>query len=839
MKRPRAWGRGVVLFAILVAALDRTIAGPENTVIVVNADSWASTYIANDYIQARGIPPWNVIYISDMPSFESLPVEEFRQKILSPVLQTLDSRGLAAQTDAILYSADFPTMIDLSGDVGQEKLSPALTPYGSINGLTFLYQAVVAKSIATLDLGSNYYARRAALPPETSKWSAEERDAYTRATRQTQECGKQAVALRAKPDPAASAALQEKVEGLIETLEKLQAKHPEGAELNYNLGCALALGGRPGDAVRSLNRAADSGWFEVRNAAADEDLMTLRGRPDFEKLLARTRSIKFEPQPAIGFRGALSWLPMGQAAAPDAGRRYLISTVLACTSGRGTSVREALAGLRRSVSADSRMPKGTVYFEKNADVRSTTREWGFDSAAEKLKSLGVNAVVENGVLPLEKLDVIGTMVGSEGFNWAASKSRILPGAICEHLTSCGGMMSEGDIQTPLSEFTRNGAAGASGTVSEPFAIQAKFPTPFIHSFYAQGCTLGEAFYQSITGPYQLLIVGDALCKPWGKRLVVKTGDLTIGGTLKGSVKITPKATSPDHIEAALFELYIDGKRGLMVKSGGSFDFDTRGVPDGAHDITIVANAGDSVGSQGRLTLPVEIRNTEETFSVSAPGARERAWDKPIEVTVNQPGAKEILLMANIRIVARLTGDSGKVTVDPRVLGQGPVRLIAVAVREGTGSKQIIGKPIELTINPPAPLRAQSLPAGRALADEIELRIGKRAPVGAKRADGDWLTKAGVENGDSFSVEGWFEVPEDDVYQFQLRGGAEIENLTVDGAVQTWPHGKTWWFVPVHLAKGLHRVNIAGKGTAQSTLEIRFGGSGAQKLDGARFKRLLK
>ena len=321
--------------------------------------------------------------------------------------------------------------------------------------------------------------------------------------------------------------------------------------------------------------------------------------------------------------------------------------------------------------------------------------------------------------------------------------------------------------------------------------------------------------------------------------MVKTEDLTIGGTLKGSVKITPKATSPDHIEAALFELYVDGKRALLVKSGGSFDFDTRGVPDGAHDITIVANAADSVSSQGRLTVPVVIRNTDETFTVSAPGGRERAWDKPIEVTVNQPGAKEILLMANVRTIARLTGDSGKLTIDPRVLGQGPVRLMTVALREGAGPKQIIGKPIDLTIIPPALSRAQSLPAGRAVADEIELRIGKRAPVGAKRADGDWLTKAGVENGDPFSIEGWFEVPEDDVYQFQLHGSAEIEKLSVDGIAQTWPRGKTWWFVPVSLAKGLHRVNIAGKGTAQSTLEIRFGGPGAQKLDGSRFKRLIK
>ena len=48
--------------------------------------------------------------------------------------------------------------------------------------------------------------------------------------------------------------------------------------------------------------------------------------------------------------------------------------------------------------------------------------------------------------------------------------------------------------------------------TEPFAIQAKFPTAFIQAFYVEGCSLAEAFYQSVTGPYQLLIIGDPLCR---------------------------------------------------------------------------------------------------------------------------------------------------------------------------------------------------------------------------------------------------------------------------------------------------------------------------------------
>ncbi len=200
----RASGRcaGLVL-AIAQSLLSRAMGGPENTVLVVNADSWASTYIANEYVKARGIPPWNVIYLYDLTSFDRLPIEEFRQKILLPVLQTMDSRGLQIQIDAVLYSADFPTVIDVTGDIGTQKLSPALTPYGSVTGLTYLYQAVQAKSaLGALDLGANYYMRRSSLPVEDAPWTNEEREMYTRATAQVQEAGRQAVAQRANPDAA-------------------------------------------------------------------------------------------------------------------------------------------------------------------------------------------------------------------------------------------------------------------------------------------------------------------------------------------------------------------------------------------------------------------------------------------------------------------------------------------------------------------------------------------------------------------------------------------------------------------------------------------------------------
>jgi len=162
---------------------------------------------------------------------------------------------------------------------------------------------------------------------------------------------------------------------------------------------------------------------------------------------------------------------------------------------------------------------------------------------EELKKVGVNGEIVDGVLPRNKKDVAGAMVGIADFEWKKYGSTILPGAICEHLTSDGGVMAAGAGQTCISEFIRAGASGTSGAVIEPFAIQEKFPTPFIHVYYAAGCSLAEAYYQSISGPYQLLILGDPLCKPWGRsaELAVNIEPGAIIPFCRSGLPMTPKA----------------------------------------------------------------------------------------------------------------------------------------------------------------------------------------------------------------------------------------------------------------------------------------------------------
>ncbi len=808
--------------------------GPENALVVVNADSWASTYIANEYVAARHIPPTNVIKLRNLPNFERMNVDDFRAKILGPVLQTAEKRGLAGQIDYILYSADFPWAIDVTSDIGTQKLPTVITQPASINGLTYLYQFAMAKNAGYLGLNVNFYSRQPLHTSPDTAWSDHDKKVYADSiaglrvkTATAPEKPNPAI----PPPPKLSTSPEPNDPGLQPILDRLLALrkvHPAHTELHYNIACVYARMGNAIAAISALRDAVDNGWWDMHMAESDPDLASVRGREDFAILAARAKAVKFDIAPTSGFRATAGWLPSGQWVQGDKGMRYMLSTVLACTSGRGNSVGEALGSLQRSVTADGSRPGGTVYFMENRDVRSTTREWGFRRSAEKLRAIGVNAEIEDGVLPMNKRDVVGTTIGTAEYSWATCGSKLLPGAIGDNLTSYSGAMGEADGQTPLTEFLRFGAAGASGAVTEPYAVQPKFPTPFIHFHYAQGCSLAEAYYQSLAGPYQLLIVGDGLCAPWKKNLTVLPGDLKAGAILKGTVEISPTARASEGLTVGMFEIYLDGRRIGAGPPGKPFAIKTTDTSDGPHELVIAATGNDPVLTRGSVTVPVVVRNGDAELRVNPPPASV-TWDKALNITAKAPGAKAIVFFQNLDEVARIDSASGTAIIDPRVLGQGPVRLQPVALFGET--KQVLGEPFTVRVKPPAAIPASAPISAHLYADGFTIARGGKKTV-VQKAD-DWFYTAGVGKGDAFTLDASFNIAAPDVYQFQLRGAADLRVL-IDGQAQSWPRGYEWSFVPVHLAAGRHTLRIEGKATAEK-LDVRFGGPGSRRLDGTVFQ----
>ena len=289
------------------------------------------------------------------------------------------------------------------------------------------------------------------------------------------------------------------------------------------------------------------------------------------------------------------------------------------------------------------------------------------------------------------------MAGTAHFKWDKSGSTILPGAICEHLTSWGGGLHPKCPQTPLTEFLRYGAAGSSGTVFEPYAIPAKFPTAMIHVHYARGCTLAEAFYQSVAGPYQLLIVGDPLCRPWARIPTVEVEGIREGETVKGMLQVTASGTLPDGTGAAEpgvagYELFVDGRR-VAVAEDGKLQFDTTSLPDGHHELRVVAFEPGPIRSQGRRIVPFRTANHGRTLSVTVRPTENVLESDTITVEANSSGASAIGVFQGTRPVGRIEGASGAVRIDAKVLGAGPVRLDFIAIGKNGPKDNVTAEPV--------------------------------------------------------------------------------------------------------------------------------------------------
>jgi hypothetical protein len=371
------------------------------------------------------------------------------------------------------------------------------------------------------------------------------------------------------------------------------------------------------------------------------------------------------------------------------GQRYMLSTILGVTRGRGNTVDEVLNYLRRSVLADGTRPNGAIYFMWNKDVRSSTRDKCFTTVAAQINATGVRAVVRQGRIPTGAKDVAGMMVGAADFNLAKEGVKILPGAICEHLTSEGGIIKPDAGQTPLSEFLRAGAAGASGTVVEPRALQAKFPLPSIQLHYARGCSLAEAFYQSVSGPYQLLIVGDPLCQPWAAIPKITVAGVKPEEKVKGTISLKP--SGPNSI--GNYELYVDGRLTARSVPGNPLPLDTTQVPDGYHELRVVGIRSDPIETQGRTIVPVFVNNHEASIEIKVAPATRIPLAAKIKVSVQQPGATSFTIRQNSRDLGHVKGESGDLEILATTLGRGPTTLQAIS----EGKAAAVSAPVRIFV----------------------------------------------------------------------------------------------------------------------------------------------
>lgn len=181
----------------------------------------------------------------------------------------------------------------------------------------------------------------------------------------------------------------------------------------------------------------------------------------------------------------------------------------------GENVEQVKMLIDRGVEADFSEPQGSAYLLKTSDQARSSRALIFKETAKKLRDFWPVNYLEQDALK-GKRDVMFYFTGMVKVP-DINTNHFLPGAIADHLTSTGGVLTGGS-QMSILEWLKAGATGSYGTVVEPCNFPAKFPNPeVVLHFYLRGSTLIEAYWKSVEQPGQGLFIGEPLAKPFASR----------------------------------------------------------------------------------------------------------------------------------------------------------------------------------------------------------------------------------------------------------------------------------------------------------------------------------
>jgi hypothetical protein len=736
----------------LCPALARAAVGPETTLLAINGASPASWAVGNAWRELRGIPFEHVVVLTSVPPGTHCSRSAFVSGVLDPLRAAVRERGLAGDVALIAFAPDFPLAINME----LKGMPPEIGTHGSLTGMTTLGSLVLAGNGEWVSPRSNPTYQR---PPNLIDQPPIPRSALPE-LKLVSEC------LKAKDYATACSKLQ-----------ALTTLIPHHASLLYDLACTQAQLGQSDTALATLGQAADAGFMDGKWMAKDDDLKSLHARPAFAALVARLQALKIEPPTTVALGASPRWLSEAVPTADD--HKVLPAMLLGVTSGDGLSITATIANLTRAVGADSTHPSSTVYCARNGDVRSTTREWAFEPLVAALPPLGVAAAVVDGVLPQHAPAVAGAVVGSAGFTWSDAHSTIVPGAICEHLTSFGGQVWPGAGQTHLTEWLRAGAAGTSGTVDEPYALQAKFPSPFIHLHYARGVSLIEAFHLAVASPYQLLRVGEPLCAPWARPVALETTDDT---------------HAPRGAEVSAVEVWVDGHRRATVAPGAELPR-WQDLAPGEHDLRFVGLPLNAARQPARVNRALT-RGT--SWQPSLPTTV--ALDGTLSLHLALPAAATLQVRGVAGMLAEAAGPEATLSCPAAGLGLGsaPLRLIAL---DATGA--IIAQAQRtITVTPPRRLAALAAPAATQPGPVVTIAGSNVTPKTACEGDA-WLADTGLRDHGG-EVSAWFQLHADGLWQAQWLG-SRVRTIAIDDQPAETVPADSWLLRD--LAAGWHRVTF--------------------------------
>lgn len=195
----------------------------------------------------------------------------------------------------------------------------------------------------------------------------------------------------------------------------------------------------------------------------------------------------------------------GSSPREDLGIRPSISIAAA-------SLADARALIDRGIAADGSLPKGTAYLVSTSDKARNVRARLYPRIQVAMQQRINTRIVETDTLH-DRDDVLFYFTGVTRVA-GLDTLNFLPGAVADHLTSTGGILT-GSRQMSALRWLQAGATGSYGTVVEPCNLPGKFPNPgILMASYTSGRTLIEAYWQSVQQPGEGIFIGEPLAAPY-------------------------------------------------------------------------------------------------------------------------------------------------------------------------------------------------------------------------------------------------------------------------------------------------------------------------------------
>lgn len=189
-----------------------------------------------------------------------------------------------------------------------------------------------------------------------------------------------------------------------------------------------------------------------------------------------------------------------------------------------SNLTEATNLIARGMAADGSQPAANTYLVSTTDTNRNVRASAFNSTVTTVSPFIKAEVAYTNAL-VSKTDVMFYFTGVSTVA-SLSTNKFLPGAVADHLTSYGGMLTNSYQMSSL-EWLKAGATGSYGTVVEPCNYTQKFPNPKVMmQHYLAGETLMESYWKSVAWPGEGVFIGEPLARPFSKVKVVKNTDGT-------------------------------------------------------------------------------------------------------------------------------------------------------------------------------------------------------------------------------------------------------------------------------------------------------------------------